>query len=77
MQDSRAKKMLSVLALVAGLVACISVICLTVLDTYRYHEKHGILLLCTFGGIAISALCTTAVYLDQTVEPSPFKRLRL
>lgn len=70
------RKYASVLAVVAGVVAGVGLIMLAVMDTFRFHEEHLILLLVCFAGLGISALCTTWVYYDQTARPSKFRQLR-
>ncbi|KAK7565507.1 hypothetical protein IWX92DRAFT_410100 [Phyllosticta citricarpa] len=71
------KKWTSVLAMVSGVVAGLGLILLAIMDTFRYHEEHRVLLLACFSGLALSALSTTLVYFDQTKRPSPFRLLRL
>lgn len=74
--DVRWKKTVSLLAVLSGVVGGVSLILLAVMDTFRFHEEHAVLLLVCFLGLAMSALLTTVVYWDQMWYPSPFKRLR-
>ncbi|KAF2147233.1 uncharacterized protein K452DRAFT_282223 [Aplosporella prunicola CBS 121167] len=67
----------SFVAMLSGVVAGAGLILLGVMDTFRFHEEHRILLLVCFSGLALSALCTTLVYFDQTKKPSRFRLLRL
>lgn len=70
------KKHISILAMVSGVVAGAGLILLAVMDTFRFHQEHHILLLICFSGLGLSALSTTVVYYDQTVKPSKFRELR-
>ncbi|OMP85102.1 hypothetical protein BK809_0000856 [Diplodia seriata] len=70
------RKCLSVVAMISGVVAGVGLIMLAIMDTFRYHQEHHILLLICFSGLALSALTTTIVYFDQTVRPSKFRELR-
>ena len=65
-EDTRAKRVISFIALFGGVVASISCTLLTIFDTKRFHNAHLRLLLLTFGGIAISAILTAGVYSDET-----------
>jgi len=76
-QDIRSTRILSIIALISGLAASCALIFLTIFDTYRYHSAHGPLLLLSFACLAISSICTSVVYLDQTTKPSQFRRLRI
>jgi hypothetical protein len=75
-QDFTGIKLISVASIASGVVAGCSLILLSILDTYRYHEPHRILLLLYFVGLGLCAFCTTFVYFDQTRKPSPFRKLR-
>jgi hypothetical protein len=75
--DAQWKKTLSLLAVLSGVVAGLGLILLAIMDTFRFHEEHAILLLVCFLGLATSALLTTVVYWDQMWKPSPFRRLRV
>jgi hypothetical protein len=70
-------KAVSLLAVVASVASGTALVCLSVLDTYRYHERHSVLLKVCFGGLGISAVATSWVYVDQTTRASPFRRLRV
>ncbi|KAF4536130.1 hypothetical protein DIS24_g8504 [Lasiodiplodia hormozganensis] len=70
------RKCLSVVAMISGVVAGAGLVLLGIMDTYRYHQEHHILLLICFSGLALSALTTTIVYFDQTVKPSKFRQLK-
>lgn len=71
------KKGASLVAMGAGVVAGLGLILLAVMDTFRFHEEHAVLLLVCFVGLALSMVLTTVVYWDQAWRPSPFRRLRL
>jgi hypothetical protein len=49
----------------------LSLILLSILDTYRHNEPHSILLRMCFVGLAISASCTSFVYFDETRKGFP------
>ncbi|KAL9008985.1 MAG: hypothetical protein Q9173_005948 [Seirophora scorigena] len=76
-KDPKWKKVLAIIALIAGLVACVGCMCLTVFDTRHYSEIHRPMLKTTFAGIAISACCTEAVYIDQIRPSTDFRQLRM
>ncbi|KAF2457416.1 Frag1/DRAM/Sfk1 [Lineolata rhizophorae] len=75
--DVRWKLWLSILSVIAGIVASSGLVLLGIMDTFRHHEEHNILLKICFGGLSVCAICTSIVYWDQTKKPSPFRRLRL
>lgn len=74
--DVRWKKGLSLFAMISGAVAGLGLILLAVIDTFRFHEEHAVLLLVRFIGLTPSAVATTIVYFDQAWNPSTFRRLR-
>ncbi|KAF2195162.1 hypothetical protein K469DRAFT_698722 [Zopfia rhizophila CBS 207.26] len=74
--DMKWKKGASVLAMLFGVVAGLALILLAVMDTFRFHEEHAVLLLVCFIGLVSSMVLTTVVYWDQVWRPSPFRRLR-
>jgi hypothetical protein len=71
------KKAISLLAVTSSVASGTALVFLSILDTYRYHERHSVLLKICFGGLGISALGTCWVYMDQMMRGSSFKRLRL
>lgn len=71
------KKWMSVFAMCSGVVAGLGLILLAVMDTFRFHEEHAVLLLICFVGLVLSMVFTTVVYWDQAWRPSPFGRLRV
>jgi hypothetical protein len=75
--DVKWKKTLSVVAAVSGIVAGIGLTLLTILDTFRFHEEHAVLLLVCFVGLVLSMVSTAVVYWDQCFWPSPFGGLRV
>ncbi|KAI1179708.1 hypothetical protein F4777DRAFT_396506 [Nemania sp. FL0916] len=74
--DARWKQGVSLLALITGLAAAVSLVLLSVFDTYKAHTRHLYLLLGTFGGLFISALTTTIVWWDQARGGVVFVGLR-
>jgi hypothetical protein len=75
-QNSICTKAVSVVAIGAGVLAGLSLVLLTILDTYRYHEPHAILITASFLSLGISATCTSFVYFDQTRKSSRYRMLR-
>jgi hypothetical protein len=75
--DVKWKKTLSVVAAISGIVAGAGLTLLTILDTFRFHEEHAVLLLVCFIGLVLSMVATTVVYWDQCFWPSPFRALRI
>ncbi len=75
-RDPPWKRVFSVLALVAGLVASVGCVGLATFDTRRASEVHGPMLFMTFLGIAVSATCTEVVYSDQMRRSSKYGELR-
>jgi len=77
LHNSKSKRVLSMIALITGMVASMGLFFLTIFDTSNYHAVHAPLLSVVFGGLAVSSICTTVVYLDETFKASAFTRLRL
>ncbi|KAI0407931.1 hypothetical protein F4802DRAFT_494064 [Xylaria palmicola] len=63
--DARWRQCVSLLALITGLAAAVSLVMLSIFDTYYAHARHYYLLMGTFGGLFVSALATTVVWWDQ------------
>lgn len=76
MQDARFRKIVSYLAVGSGMVASLSLILLTIFDTFHWHAVHGPLLLACFVGLGTSAVCTSIVYFDQAWGQSEYKKLK-
>jgi hypothetical protein len=74
--DARWRQGVSLVALVAGLAAAVSLVCLSIFDTYDARIRHQYLLMSTFGGLFISAFTTTIVWWDQAYGPVAFVGLR-
>lgn len=74
--DPRWRKLVSSFAVLVSLVAAVSLILLTIFDTVRAHERHSILLLCTFGGLGLSAVLTAIAWSDQLKLNVDFPKLR-
>lgn len=74
--DALWKKGSSIIAMCSGVVAGLGLLLLAVLDTFRFHEEHAVLLLVCFIGLVVSMVLTTVVYLDQVWRPSMFRGLR-
>ncbi|KAI0865502.1 hypothetical protein F4860DRAFT_461680 [Xylaria cubensis] len=74
--DSRWKQGVSLVALITGLAAALSLILLSIFDTYDAHTSHLYLLMATFGGLFLSALTTTVVWWDQARGTVVFFGLR-
>lgn len=75
--DVKWKKTLSFVSALSGIVAGVGLILLTILDTFRFHEEHAVLLLVCFVGLVLSMVSTTVVYWDQCFWPSPYRGLRV
>lgn len=75
--DTKTMRVLSIIALITGILTSTALFFLTIFDTSRYHNIHGPFLLLSFLGLAVSSICTSVVYLDQTLKASEFRRLRL
>ncbi|KAI0877091.1 hypothetical protein GGS24DRAFT_498173 [Hypoxylon argillaceum] len=63
--DTGWRQGVSLVALVAGLVASVSLVLLGIFNTHDTPDKHQYMLMVTFGGLFISGLATTVVWLDQ------------
>ncbi|KAI2632722.1 Frag1/DRAM/Sfk1 [Hypomontagnella submonticulosa] len=74
--DTPWRQTASLIALVAGLAAAVSLIFLSIFDTDDAHVRHRYLLMGTFGGLFVSAVTTTAVWWDQIWGPTVFIGLR-
>ncbi|EXJ77367.1 hypothetical protein A1O3_09593 [Capronia epimyces CBS 606.96] len=74
--DAQWKKRTSVLAVIAGLWASLSLLLLTVFDTYRAHDRHVILMLSCLAGLGLSSIATSAVWFDQAWRPPAREGLR-
>lgn len=74
--DAGWRQGLSLVAFVAGLAASVSLVFLSIYDTYEAHVRHRYLLMGTFGGLFVSAVNTTVVWWDQTMGPVVFAGLR-
>lgn len=75
--DAAWKMRASVLAMCSGVVAGLGLVLLAVLDTFRFHEEHAVLLLVCCGGLVVSMVGTTVVYWEQAWGASPFRGLRV
>ncbi|EMR72434.1 putative frag1 dram sfk1 protein [Eutypa lata UCREL1] len=74
--DAPWRQAVSLVALISGLAASVSLFLLSLFDTEDAHVPHRHLLMGTFGGLAVSALTTTAVWWDQIWGPIVFRGLR-
>ncbi|KAI0451523.1 hypothetical protein F5B21DRAFT_486844 [Xylaria acuta] len=74
--DARWKQGFSLVALITGLAAAVSLILLSIFDTYDAHARHLYLLMATFGGLFLSALTTAVVWWDQARGTVVFFGLR-
>ncbi|KAI2463751.1 Frag1/DRAM/Sfk1 [Annulohypoxylon bovei var. microspora] len=74
--DAPWRQTTSLIALLAGLTAAVSLIFLSIFDTEDAHTRHRHLLMGTFGGLFVSAVTTTAVWWDQIWGPAIFVGLR-
>ena len=61
-QDVAWKRRTSAVAMVSGVVAGLGLTLLAILDTFRFHGEHAVLLLVCFLGLALSMMLTTLVY---------------
>ena len=74
--DAPWRQAVSLIALVSGLAAAVSLCLLSIFDTHDANVRHRRLLMGTFGGLGISAITTTAVWWDQIWGPAVFRGLR-
>ncbi|KAI0200551.1 hypothetical protein F4808DRAFT_154692 [Astrocystis sublimbata] len=74
--DALWKQGVSFVALVTGLAAAVSLVLLSIFDTYKAHLRHRYLLMGTFGGLFLSAVTTIVVWWDQASGPVVFLGLR-
>lgn len=74
--DAPWRQAVSLVALVSGFAAAVSLCLLSVFDTADAHVRHRYLLMGTFGGLAVSAVTTTVVWWDQISGPVVFPGLR-
>ena len=63
-------------AVIFACAASLSLVLLSFFDTYRHHERHGQLLLSCFFGLAMSAFCTSAVYVPYLRRGTKYGYLR-
>jgi len=75
-EDARWRKIVSSVAVIVSFEASISLMLLAGFDTLRAHERHRILLLCTFGGLGLSAVLTGITWSDQLKLNVEFPNLR-
>ncbi|EXJ82131.1 hypothetical protein A1O1_08200 [Capronia coronata CBS 617.96] len=75
-EDAKWKKSTSVFAMLCGLWASLSLLLLTIYDTYHAADRHRILLLSCFAGLGITLITTGVVWFDQTWGPSRLEGLR-
>ncbi|KAF1963239.1 hypothetical protein CC80DRAFT_294 [Byssothecium circinans] len=75
-EDVAWKRWTSTMAMLSGVVAGLGLTLLAVLDTFRFHTEHAVLLLVCLIGLSLSMVLTTVVYWDQAWKPTPFRRLR-
>jgi len=61
-------------SVVAGFVAATSLILMAVLDTFRLHQAHKILLLACFGGVGGCAFLVMVVWADQHLVPGRLRK---
>lgn len=74
--DAIWRKTASGIAMACGLVASISLFLLAMIDTFRFHREHLLLLLVCFGGLLFSSLATSLVWFEQAWKPSGWHDLR-
>lgn len=70
------RRSVSSIAVIVSFEAAISLILLSIFDTMRAHERHRILLFCTFGGLSLSAVLTAITWADQLKLNVEFPKLR-
>lgn len=64
----------SMISVFAGLVAGVSLIIMAILDTFRFHETHKLLLLMYFCGIGLCSVLMTVVWADQMFAPGRLRK---
>lgn len=62
------RQIVSILTLVAGIAAGVSLFFISVFDTARAHQEHRFLLISTFGGLDLTAIGTGIVWTDVWIE---------
>lgn len=62
------------LSVFSGFVAATSLILMAVLDTFRFHQAHVILLLSYFGGIGVCSFLVMLVWADQILVPGRLRK---
>jgi len=76
MHDARWRRVMSSVSVILSFEAAISLFLLAIFDTVQAHERHHILLLCTFGGLGLSAIFTGATWSDQLKLHAHHPKLR-
>lgn len=71
---SRVRGIASMLSVFAGFVAATSLILMAVLDTFRFHPGHAVLLLACLGGVGICSFLAIVVWVDQILVPGRLRK---
>ena len=75
-QDSSVTKTASWAAVLSSIVAGVSLVTLTVLDTYRFPLAHIVVMTWCFLSLDITSYCLTYVWWDEMSHETPFKTLQ-
>ncbi|GAD97812.1 hypothetical protein AOR_1_1722194 [Paecilomyces variotii No. 5] len=65
---TKSRAAISLVSIVAAIVAAMGLVLLGVMDTFRYHQAHSILLKICFAGLALTAAGTVVVYAEEVVS---------
>lgn len=65
---TKSRAVISLVSLVAAIIAAMGLILLGVMDTFRYHQAHSVLLKICFAGLALTAAGTVVVYAEEVVS---------
>lgn len=71
---SRIRGVASLFSVFAGFVAATSLILMAVLDTFRFHQAHKILLLAYSWGIGVCSFLVMIVWVDQVLLPGRLRK---
>lgn len=74
--DARWRKIMSSIAVILSFEAAVSLFLLAIFDAVQAHERHHILLLCTFGGLGLSAIFTGVTWSGQLKLHVHYPKLR-
>ncbi|KAJ9267211.1 hypothetical protein DTO195F2_444 [Paecilomyces variotii] len=65
---TKSRAVISLVSLVSAIIAAMGLILLGVMDTFRYHQAHSVLLKICFAALALTAAGTVVVYAEEVVS---------